>query len=80
MYESRPEVCNIERMYSRFAEGMTMDEYYSMMRAACVYLKKHSGDLHGGATGSQALDELLGRIPKSSLAQLADEITDKARR
>jgi len=78
MYESRPEVCNVERMYSRFAGEMTRDEYYSMMQDACECLKKRSADTRCKANGSSMLDELLGKVPKASLLRLANEITPTA--
>ena len=74
MYESRPEVCNVEKMYSRFASEMSMDEYLSMMEASCRCLKENfSRDLRNQPKSS-ALDAFLQKVPKASLEGLAAEV------
>ncbi len=45
MYESRPEVCSVERMYSHFSSEMTKEEYLVMMGASCKYIKEHFADM-----------------------------------
>ena len=45
MYESRPEVCSVERMYSHFSSEMTKEEYLAMMGVSCKYIKEHFADM-----------------------------------
>lgn len=45
IYDSRPEVCSIDKMYARFAEDMTPEEYYDLMARSCQYLKEHFSEL-----------------------------------
>lgn len=71
MYESRPEVCNVEKMYSRFASEMSMEEYLSMMEASCDCLKKN---FSRNQLNQHSLDEFLEIVPKSSLEGLAAEV------
>ena len=74
MYESRPEVCNVEKMYSRFAAEMSMDEYLSMMEASCRCLKKSFLQNHRNQPNTSDLDAFLQRVPKASLEGLAAEV------
>lgn len=71
MYESRPEVCNVEKMYSRFASEMSVDEYLSMMEGSCDCLKKN---FSRNQLNQHSLDEFLKKVPKSSLEGLAAEV------
>ena len=40
IYESRPDICNVEKMYVFFKNQMTEEEYLSLMAASCRELKK----------------------------------------
>ena len=39
IYETRPEVCSVERMYARFQAEMGREQYYALMEDACRCLK-----------------------------------------
>ncbi len=45
IYDSRPAVCSVERMYIEFADRMSPDEYCGLMAASCAYLKEHFEEL-----------------------------------
>lgn len=74
IYESRPEVCNIEMMYSRFSSEMTKAEYFSMMAASCNYLKNYFCDADWNEQRISELEELLAGLPSASLSRLASDI------
>ncbi len=74
MYESRPEVCNVEKMYSRFASEMSMDEYLSMMEASCRCLKENFSQGLRNQPNNSALDAFLQKVPKASIEGLAAEV------
>ena len=40
IYDSRPDICNVEKMYPAFASEMSKDEYYQRMTESCIHLKK----------------------------------------
>ena len=40
IYESRPDICNVEKMYAFFKDQMTEDEYVQLMTQSCLALKK----------------------------------------
>ena len=40
IYDSRPDICNVEKMYSAFASQMSKDEYYRRMTESCLQIKK----------------------------------------
>lgn len=40
IYESRPDICNVKKMYAFFKDQMTEDEYLSLMIKSCQALKK----------------------------------------
>ena len=40
IYDSRPDICNVEKMYPAFASQMTKDEYYRRVTESCVQIKK----------------------------------------
>ena len=45
IYESRPDICNVEKMYPAFATSMSREEYDKAMADSCVKIKemfKHS--------------------------------------
>ena len=74
MYDSRPEVCNVERMYSRFASEMTWDEYISLMEASCECLKRNFQRDERFQLDSHRLAEFLDNVPQASLESLAAEV------
>ena len=74
MYESRPEVCNVEKMYSRFAAEMSMDEYISMMEESCECLKESFLAKGRNQFNGSDVDALLKRVPSASLEGLATEV------
>ena len=39
IYESRPDICNVEKMYSSFKEQMSEEEYSRLMTESCKCLK-----------------------------------------
>lgn len=41
IYESRPDICNVEKMFSRFSQEMNYEQYISLMTRSCQYLKTH---------------------------------------
>lgn len=41
IYESRPDICNVEKMYALFKETMTEEEYYRLMMESCITLKRY---------------------------------------
>ena len=74
MYESRPEVCNVEKMYSRFAAEMSMDEYLLMMEASCECLKNNYSQNQSVADVHSNLNAFLKQVPKGSLHRLAAKV------
>lgn len=74
IYENRPEVCSVERMYSRFAAQMTREQYLEMMSETCSFLKKHEADIRSGAVPQRAFEALADSIPRESLSVLAAEV------
>lgn len=42
IYESRPDICNVEKMYVFFREQMTEDEYLRLMTESCRCLKERN--------------------------------------
>lgn len=40
IYENRPDICNVEKMYSFFASQMSKEDYYSIMEQSCALLKQ----------------------------------------
>lgn len=45
IYETRPEICNVDRMFARFSNSMTREQYDELMRQSCEGLKALA---HGG--------------------------------
>lgn len=72
MYDSRPEVCNVQKMYSRFASEMSLDDYLTMMELSCECLKiSYSSNQSNTHSDFCAV---LNQIPNESLRKLAAEI------
>ena len=40
IYESRPDICNVEKMYDFFKAQMSEEEYCQLMTESCKALKK----------------------------------------
>lgn len=84
IYETRPEVCSVDRMYSRFAAKLTKEEYLDAMSRSCAMLKSHFGELRSAMTGTEASGELGGlgsdferfksSLPEGSLDRLSEEV------
>ena len=74
IYENRPEVCSVERMYSRFSSQMTKAEYYEMMELSCEFLKLHHAKGCAGGIDVSKVEDLTSKIPLNSLCNLASEI------
>ena len=45
IYASRPDICNVEKMYDAFSAQMSYSEYIEMMQKSCIYLKQHFAEL-----------------------------------
>ena len=43
IYESRPDICNVEKMYVFFKEQMSEEEYLQLMSDSCKVLKQAAG-------------------------------------
>lgn len=74
IYESRPEVCSVEQMYSRFSSQMTKSEYLEMMERSCEFLKAHHEQLQTGNLSLAEFDDLTSTIPTESFLDLASEV------
>ena len=44
IYESRPDICNVEKMYVFFKEQMSEEEYLQLMSNSCKVLKQAAAD------------------------------------
>ena len=40
IYENRPDICNVDKMYPAFASIMSRDEYDEVMEASCARIKE----------------------------------------
>ena len=47
IYENRPDICNVEKMYPSFATLMSREEYDKVMANACSQIKKIFGQKIG---------------------------------
>ena len=45
IYESRPDICKVEKMYEAFSAQMSYPEYIEMMQESCIILKRHFAEL-----------------------------------
>ena len=43
IYDTRPDICNVDKMYALFASEMSKTVYYTIMEQACALLKKKKG-------------------------------------
>ena len=46
IYEQRPDICNVEKMYNAFSEQMSYSEYIEMMQKSCKLIKQNFAELH----------------------------------
>lgn len=74
IYKTRPEVCSVERMYSRFAAQMSEDEYCLMMKKSCEYLKDHFDDLKEAMFGSGSLTDSAKTSMEEDLKNLKNDV------
>lgn len=44
IYESRPDICNVEKMYVFFKEQISEEEYLQLMSNSCKVLKQAAED------------------------------------
>ena len=42
IYESRPDICNVEKMYTLFRDRMIEEEYLQLMTESCRLLKERN--------------------------------------
>jgi Fe-S-cluster containining protein len=40
IYENRPDICNVDKMYIYFSSGMTHKQYDKLMEDSCKLIKK----------------------------------------
>ena len=40
IYENRPDICNVDKMYPAFASIMSRDEYDEVLEASCARIKE----------------------------------------
>ena len=45
IYEQRPDICNVEKMYDAFSARMSYREYIEMMEKSCEILKRNFAEL-----------------------------------
>lgn len=89
IYDNRPEVCSVERMYSRFAEKLTKDEYLDAMSRSCTMLKSHFDELRSAMSGAGVgegehdglgadFERFKTSLPEGSLDRLSEEVLGKS--
>lgn len=86
IYEGRPEVCSVERMYSRFSSQLTKEEYLEAMMRSCAILKSHyrglrstmSANAAAGECGLEGLgadfEQFRDSLPKGTLDEISGEV------
>ena len=87
IYDDRPEVCRVDKMYSHFKDLMTEDEYVDSIEESCRILKANYVTLRGNFSGSPAqskesieslrgdFERLAQAIPEQALSRLAHEVS-----
>lgn len=68
IYDSRPEVCSVDRMYVRFAGELTREQYDALMMKSCECLKK-------GFAGEDSFD-----LAATVVSEASDKVLDCLRR
>ena len=43
VYDTRPDICNVQKSFETVGKGMTIEQYYSMQGKCCNYLIKTAG-------------------------------------
>lgn len=86
IYEERPEVCRVDKMYSHFKDLMTEDEYVDSIEESCRILKANYETLRANLLGSPTqskgsidalcddFERLAQSIPEQALSRLADNV------
>ena len=86
IYDDRPEVCRVDKMYSHFKDLMTEGEYVDSIEESCRILKTNYETLRGSLSGSPAqskesidalrddFERLAQAMPGEALSRLADEV------
>ena len=46
IYDQRPDICNVEKMYNAFSDQMSYSEYIEMMQKSCKLIKQNFAELH----------------------------------
>lgn len=46
IYEQRPDICNVEKMYDAFSDQMSYSEYIEMMEKCCKLIKQNFTGLY----------------------------------
>ncbi len=41
IYDNRPDICNVEKMYESFKDIMSKNEYYELNYQGCIELRKN---------------------------------------
>ena len=86
IYNDRPEVCRVDKMYLRFKDLMTEDEYVDSIEESCRVLKANYETLRGCLSESPVhskesidafrddFERLAQAMPGEALSRLADEV------
>lgn len=45
IYEQRPEICDVAKMYVHFKQQMSYTEYIDKVMQSCQYIKKHFSEM-----------------------------------
>lgn len=78
IYDNRPEVCSVERMYSRFADKLTKDQYLEAMTRSCAMLKTHYKELRATMHGAEAEDRTSAGDLNADFEQFRSSLPDGA--
>ena len=57
IYEKRPDICNVDKMYPAFSSIMSHDEYDELMEASCTRIK----EMFKKKTPNKTSEELMGQ-------------------
>ena len=89
IYETRPDVCRVDRMYSHFKDHMAEADYVRAVEAACKVMKNNfralkaaqaADDCCVAGDGNRFRSDAVGVIdslPKQALGRLAREICEE---
>ena len=73
IYESRPEVCNVEKMYPKVSAEMSREEYYTLMEESCKLLKDRFRNRLDAAKDREDMLRLLRHVPPKAAIMLMSE-------